>query len=209
MLARAPRDRAGAKSRSMAEPAFAPPNELAALTANMARGDEAAWHEFHERYFHRLLRYLFVVSRGREEMAREAVQAALLRAVRHIRRFDCEEAFWSWLAVLGRSALVDEDRKRRRYSSLLDRFLRRDASAGIEVAPDADARLLALLEENLAALPAEDRALLEQKYLIREPVRAIANAAGATEKAVESRLVRIRRHLRELILSQLKREETH
>ena len=209
MLARAPRDRSAAKSCSMPEHASAPPDETAALTARMARGDEAAWRQFHERYFHRLLRYLFVVARGREDLARDAVQAALLRAARHIRRFDREEAFWSWLTVLGRSALVDEQRKQRRYSSLLDRFFHRDASAEIEVDHEADARLFVLLEKNLAALPVEDRALLEQKYFRREAVRAIADASGATEKAVESRLVRIRRHLRELILSELKREDTH
>jgi len=209
MLANAPRDRAAAKSCSMPEHASAAPDETAALTAGMARGDEAAWRQFHDQYFHRLLRYLFVVSRGQEDMARDAVQAALLRAVRHIRRFERKEMFWSWLTVLGRSALVDEERKRRRYSSLLDRFFQRDASAGIEFDHKADAQLLALLEKNLAALPIEDRALLEQKYFTLEPVRAIADAAGATEKAVESRLVRIRRHLRELILSELKRENAN
>lgn len=175
----------------------------------MAEGEEAAWRQFHELYFHRLLRYLLVVSGGREEAARDALQAALLRAVRHVRRFDREEVFWSWLTVLARSALVDDDRKRRRYRALLDRFFQRESASPAPAPPDpgADARLLGLLEANLAALPAEDRALLDQKYLAGTSVRAIAHAAGATEKSVESRLVRIRRHLRELILAQLNHDD--
>ena len=95
---------------------------------------------FHELYFQRLLRYLLVVTGGREEAAREALQIALLRVVRHIRRFDREAVFWSWLTVLARSAVVDEERKRHRYLAFLDRFFRREQ---IEAATnvEADARL--------------------------------------------------------------------
>src|SRR5207245_760424 len=65
----------------------------------MAEADEDAYSMFHELYFHRLLRYLLVVTGGQEEAAREALQLALLRVVRHIRRFDLEEAFWCWPAA--------------------------------------------------------------------------------------------------------------
>ena len=40
------------------------------LTARMAKGDERAWTEFHERYFSRLLGYLIVLHRGDEVLAR-------------------------------------------------------------------------------------------------------------------------------------------
>jgi len=193
----------------MCQDAPAPPPDIRTLTGRMVKGEEAAWRQFHELYFPRLLRYLLVVSGGREEAARDALQATLLRVVRHVRRFEHEDMFWSWLTVLARSALVDDERKRSRYRSLLDRFFLREHDSPAPPDPGADARLLALLEHHLAVLPAADRALLEQKYLDASPVRAIAHAAGATEKSVESRLVRIRRHLRESILSQLNHEDTH
>lgn len=192
----------------MCQDAPAPPPDIRTLTGRMADGDETAWRRFHELYFPRLLRYLLVVSGGRDDAARDALQATLLRVVRHIRRFEQEDAFWSWLTVLARSALVDDERKRSRYRSLLDRFFRREHALPASPDPGADARLLALLEHHLTMLPEEDRALLEQKYLNRSPVRAIAHAAGATEKSVESRLARIRRHLRDSILSQLNHEDT-
>lgn len=190
----------------MAQDAPVPPPDIHSLTARMADNDEMAWRQFHELYVHRLLRYLLVVSGGREEAARDALQGAFLRAVRHVRTFDHEEILWSWLTVLARSALVDHDRKHRRYRSLLDRFLLRESVTPAPPDAGAETRLLGLLEENLATLPHEDRALLEQKYLGEEPVRAIAHATGATEKSVESRLVRIRRRLREAILAQLNHE---
>jgi len=160
---------------------------------------------FHELYFHRLLRYLFVVTGGREDAAREALQLALLRVVRHVRRFASEEAFWSWLTVLARSAVVDEERKRRRFLALLDRFFQRgQAEAGMD--PDADARLQELLESNLEALPPDERELIQRKYFARESVKEIAADLDATEKAVESQLVRIRRKLKAGITAQLNDE---
>jgi RNA polymerase sigma-70 factor, ECF subfamily len=160
---------------------------------------------FHELYFHRLLRYLLVVTGGREDAAREAVQLAWLRVVRHIRRFPSEEVFWSWLTVLARSAVVDEERKRNRYCAFLDRFFRR---AQVEASTDsvADARLCELLESNLEVLPPVERELIQRKYFARESVKEIATDLDATEKAIESQLVRIRRKLKAGILAQLNNE---
>jgi len=78
----------------------------------MAGGDEAAYRQFYDAYFDRLLRYLLVVTGGNEEAAREALQLALVRVVRHVKTFETEEKFWSWLTVLARSAFADESRKR-------------------------------------------------------------------------------------------------
>ena len=98
--------------------------DIAALTRAMARGDESAYRTFYEAYFHRLFRYLLVVTAGDEDAAREALQATLVRVVRHIKPFREEGVFWSWLTVLARSALSDQTRKRRRYLAFLDRFTR-------------------------------------------------------------------------------------
>src|SRR5271154_889817 len=84
------------------------PPDVPDLTARMARGEEVAFHEFYRLYFNRLLRYLFVVAGGREEIAREALQLAFVRVARHVRRFDSEAAFWNWLAVLARQCVADE-----------------------------------------------------------------------------------------------------
>ena len=174
------------------------PTETALLTAGMARGDEAAWREFEARYFSRLLRYLLVATEGRTEAAREALQLTFLRVVRHIKVCQSEEVFWSWLTVLARSCVVDEHRKRARYFALLDRFFRgrevEDAVAHDSGGHDAPPDLLVLLEQSLATLPEDERGLLERKYFARQPVRTIARRKPlTTEKAVESRLVRIRR----------------
>ena len=67
-----------------------------------------------------------------------------------------------------------------------------------------DNRLSALLEESLDELKPEDRRLIENKYLDGETVRELSALAGLSEKAVESRLLRLRRHLRARIMEKLR-----
>jgi RNA polymerase sigma factor (sigma-70 family) len=181
--------------------------DIARLTRLMVAGDDAAYREFYDAYYGRLLRYLLVVAGGDEEAAAEALAATLARVVRHIKPFPNEEIFWSWLTVLARTAFADHTRKRRRYLAFLDRFtgqarLQETGPADAE----AEARMQAVLEQSMAALPIEERHLLEWKYFERRSVHEIAQALDASDKAVESRLVRVRQKLKVLLLSGLKDE---
>ena len=192
-------DEANPSSRPRAAP------DVAALTRAMARGDEAAFREFYDAYFDRLLRYLLVVTGGDETAAREALQLTLVRVVRHVKSFDAEEKFWSWLTVLARSARADESRKSRRYFSFLEKFTRHtETENDFGSDGDADKQLRELLEKNLTSLPPDERELIAQKYFARRSVREIAAEQGTTEKAVESRLSRIRKKLKDGVLGGLK-----
>lgn len=194
-----------------AEAATIPPPDVRLLTRDMVRGDENAYRIFHGAYFHRLFRYLLVVAAGDEDAAREALQATFLRVVRYIKTFDEEPRFWNWLTVLARTALADQRRKRSRYRAFLERFTGH-ARVESESAPvedgQADARLLAALEHSVRRLPPDERELVERKYFGREPVRAIAAALQISEKAVESRLTRVRLKLKGAVLTGLKHEPT-
>jgi len=181
--------------------------DLASLTAGLARGDEAAFREFYKLYFHRLLRYLLVLARGREELAREALQTTLVRVARYAKKFETEEVFWSWLTVLARSAIIDEQRKSNRYLCFLTRWF-----AHREVYPTVPEEqtstcLSESLETALSFLPEDDRLLIQMKYLEGQSVRDIAGELFTTEKAIESRLSRLRRKLKILILEKLSDEK--
>lgn len=127
-----------------------------------------AWRTFYDAYFDRLWRYLLVVTAGNEDAAREALQATLVRVTRHIKVFQDENIFWSWLAVLARSAFADETRKQRRYFSFLERFT---LHTGVEHAgahdQQTDERLQVLLERKIALLPTDEQKLVGQKYFSR------------------------------------------
>jgi RNA polymerase sigma factor (sigma-70 family) len=173
----------------------------------MLAGDELAWRRFHEAYFDRLWRYLLVVAAGNEDTAREALQAAFMRITRHIKVFTDEEVLWSWLTVLARSAFTDETRRQHRYFSFLERFTRH-----AEVTADglddgqADERLQTLLDQQITALSADEQELIRQKYNAHKSVREIAGDWQMTEKAVESKLSRIRAKLKDGALMALKND---
>lgn len=174
----------------------AEPLPISALTASMARGDEGAWRLFHRDYFGRLHRYLIVLQRGDEDAAAELVQQTCLRAVRHVRRFDSEEVFWSWLTCLARCAAADEARKKKRRLAMFEKFahwqeMRRSGYG------DGDSGLrMANLNRCLAELKPEDRALVEGKYFERQSYAELAAEFDLSSKAVESRLGRLRAKLR-------------
>ena len=163
-----------------------------------------AWRMFYNAYFDRLWRYLLVVAAGNEDTAREALQLALVRAARHIKVFPDEHVFWSWLTVLARSAFADETKKQRRYFSFLDRFtgqsdIQLDGTGDIQ----ANDQLKNLLERHVALLSPDERIVIEQKYFAHRAVREIAHELQTTEKAVESKLSRIRKKLKDAVLAEL------
>jgi RNA polymerase sigma-70 factor (ECF subfamily) len=179
-------------------------NPIATLTRRLAAGEEAAFREFHSQYFDRLYQFLLVVARGQEHEAREALQETLLRVARRARGFEDEEVFWCWLKVVARNAARDAGRKRTRYTALLQSFANFVRPLA-PVSPAADdGRLTAVIEECLAGFAPNDRSLLEGKYLTGATVQELSTREGLTPKAIESRLMRLRRELRERVLAKLR-----
>ncbi len=180
-------------------------SRVSALTRAMAEADESAFREFHTAWFGRLFSYVMVLMRGDEHAARDVAQETLLRVVRHAKPFDDEKHFWDWLTRLARSAAADHGRRASRYQRLLAAFgLHRKGRFDEDSADDST--LDALLEQGLSELTTEERELLGRKYEQGLSVRELADAAGVTEEAIESRLARARRALRELVFRRMRKE---
>jgi RNA polymerase sigma-70 factor (ECF subfamily) len=175
------------------------PDAVVLLTRQMAEGDEDAFRRFHQLYFDRLYQFLLAVARGREQEARDVLQETLVRVARSARGFDSEEVFWCWLKAVARNAARDGGRKQRRYFDFLQKF-----ALHPPVQP-AGCDLGAALEECLDELNPGDRRLIEAKYLQGETIRELSASTRTTEKAVESRLLRVRRQLRERLLQKLRK----
>lgn len=176
------------------------------LTGEMARLREDAWREFHALYFDRLLAYAVTLHRGQRALAEDSVQAGFVRAVKHIRRFDDETVFWSWLTLLVRCAAADQGRKLAAGSRLREALLEEEASAWTPtVQGDAPASMFVLLDEVLAQLDADDRALLEAKYVTGHATAELATSREVTPKVIENRLRRLRKRLKAQIRALAKR----
>jgi RNA polymerase sigma factor (sigma-70 family) len=63
-----------------------------------------------------------------------------------------------------------------------------------------------VLGESLSEMPPAERELLEGKYIIGSSVAELAAQAGLTERAVDSRLYRLRRELAARVLQKLRQQ---
>ncbi len=184
-------------SRSHKETPHSPSDEtIANLTMRMSRLEDAAFSEFFQRYYRRLWAYLRVVANGDETHLEDALQLTLEKVVKSIRVFDSDASFWAWLATIARHTWIDLVRKQQRLTRL------RDALSWLwrEPAMENNEALSQLqFDTALEGLSDEERSLLRQKYLEGQSYQDIAQRCRLSEKAVESRLARVRARLRSIL----------
>ncbi len=178
---------------------------ISLLTSRMLEGDEAAFTRFYEGYCDRLYRYLIVLTRGEEDLARELLQLTMTKAVRSMQPFPTEGQLWAWLTTIARHCYIDLLRRRQRAPALVS-LLPDDLPQCAD--EDEQAPLFEALDTALAGLPASEKDLLKAFYFDGETHLSIARQRGSTPKAVESKLARLRQKLRIAILRHLHHENS-
>ncbi len=173
--------------------------DIASLTRGMVELDERSYEDFFALYYHRLWAYLSVISDGSEDDSEELLQCVFEKIVKNIRTFNDEGAFWAWLATIAKNTYLDSRRKHGRFNrfkegllNLIQLFNRED---------EAEQHITQLsLEQAMTTLSEAERHLIVSRYYCGESHRAIAAELNTSEKAVESKLARVRSKLREQLL---------
>lgn len=161
------------------------------------RGDREAQREIYARTADRIYRLLLRMTRNPDD-AFELVQETYLRAFTRISQFDGRSALATWLyGIAVNEGLQFLRRSTRRRTQELEPSLD---------PPDADsdndrAYVQLDVEDALAALAPDDRAILLLRYQEGLDYAAIAEIAGCPPGTVASRLSRAREHLRGLLRS--------
>ena len=169
---------------------------IAEMTTGMTSGDEHAYAVFHREYQPRLYRYVYVLTGGRPDETLDVTQETLLRVIRHVRPFSCDQVFWDWLTCLARSASTDHGRRTSRWTRLLRTLW---SQPPVAAAPSLTEEITPLLKRAIALLSPDDQSLLTARYAGRS-VRELAVEQGLSEGAIESRLFRLRARIREQVL---------
>jgi RNA polymerase sigma-70 factor (ECF subfamily) len=178
-------------------------HDILDLTSRMVH-DEEAFNLFYATYYPRLYQYLLVMTKGREETVRDVLQDTMLRVLRYGKPFSEESVFWAWLTRLTRTALIDHIRRQHKMPAQVVAALQEKMAAAS--AEDTHAHLLSLLGEIVETMATEEWQLLEDCYLREQPQVAVAATHSLSLKALESRLIRIRRKIKEMMLERLKHE---
>jgi len=159
------------------------------LDALRAR-DEEAWRQLHEREFAFLYRYAIAVGAD-ETLAEDAVSEAFTRLVKTLPRLRIASpvALRSWLLVVCRNYVRDQQRRRKRDTARL-------ADAPTATDPDLTAR--PALAAALARLPEAQREVVVLRFVTGLSTSEIAALGGRGVGAVESlqhrALTTLRRH---------------
>ncbi len=165
------------------------PDAIPSLTRAASQGDERAFDQLYERYYGRVLGYVRALVGKDRERVRDVVQDTWLRVVRYLRPCPDEAMFWGWLRRLARTAATDRARRERKHRGLVPWTPQ----------PGAERPDPLELSEALDRLPAEERELLEARYVEGYTTGELADRLGCSPKAVESRLARLRKKARRLL----------
>jgi RNA polymerase sigma-70 factor (ECF subfamily) len=191
--------------RSVSHDARGAGRSIYLMTSAIAKGDDAAFNRFYETYFKRTHHYLLAVSGGREDAVNDALQDTMMRVIRYMKPFEDEGALWNWIRKLAKSAFIDQARKRKRSDAHASISTLQEMPAE-EDGKDPDLELMRHLTSSLDLLETEERRLIEGKYLQGKSYDTLARELGMTQKAVESRLARIRKRLKAMIVERLSHE---
>lgn len=184
---------------SLRDPA-APAVDSAALSAAIARGDEAAFAAFYAAWFPATLALARAASRRDEAWCLDVVQDVMFTVCRRLPALRDERAVRAWMTKAVCNAITDRARnersRQRRERHVADE--RGDERAGEPwlalLAGERAQWLAARVEE----LPASDRALLAARFADGPSVAAVGASFGLSEDGAHGRLRRVVQRLRTL-----------
>jgi len=186
------------------------PREEAAWVAQALAGDALGFEALVRRYHAPLKRMLHAVLHNQTDVE-DLLQETFLRAWRFLHRYDPARPFGPWLLRIGVNLARNHLRKRKAAVELsLDRSPGVDEEEPFDGPWLADERTLRdldyrrLLDETraaLAALPDEQRVVLEMRVLAEMSYQGIATALAIPIGTVMSRLNRGRRRVQEVLAS--------
>lgn len=176
--------------------------DIAALTASLASGEEAAVEAFYRRYFDLLYRAAHRATGRDEAFCLDVVQEAVLRVIRTAQRTDCEAAWITWLRLVVRTTAYDllraESRRQRREAHVASSTTEASVDAAADAyhaVNDRDDRL-AWLREQIVRLDPQLARAIDLRYHRQWKLSRVAAALGLSIGTLDGRLRRALDRLR-------------
>lgn len=175
------------------------PPELpdSALILRVREGQTEAYAELIRRHQHSLRCALSMYFHAPEEIE-EQLQAAFVQAYIHLNEFDLNAGFYPWLRAIALNGLRMEFRRLQATRQRGADYLRHVQLSRLQHETDenlGEARTHTL-KSCLEKLPADDAALVREKYASERPLKTLAAELRTTEGALKVRLLRLRNVLR-------------
>jgi RNA polymerase sigma-70 factor (ECF subfamily) len=185
------------------------------LVEKVRAGDADAYAELVRRYETRIIALLLGMVRNRED-ARDLAQQAFIKAYRNLDRFRGSSSFYTWLYRIAFNLAIDfKRRKKNRPASEYDDGRSTSEASDLVFGRPGDenphrdlarSRLRAVLEDAIAQLPKDQRAVVVLREVEGLSYKEIADVLDCPEGTVMSRLFYARKKLQD-ILRDVKEEQ--
>jgi len=173
------------------------------IVERLLAGEERAFAAFFDEYFPRVYRFALPRLNRDEDLAKDVVQATMIKAVRGLAGFRGDASLFTWLCQICRREIVDQLRRLRRRSEqvvLIDDNPEVRAVLETLEAPQSSeppfrhdaAELQRIVHAVLDRLPGRYGEALELKYIEGRSVEEIGNLLGIGHTAAQSLLARAR-----------------
>jgi RNA polymerase sigma factor (sigma-70 family) len=177
-------------------------DDIQHLTAAMAGGDADAVAAFYREYFDWMFIQARLCTRRDESFCLDVVQDAMLRVMRTIRRVESEQQLRAWLRLVVQTTAFDLLRGERRRAD-------RESASAVPVVicdGDADERLIWLADQ-LTRLDRQLVKMIELRFDQRRSLRSIGQVLGLSTGAVDGRLRRVLKSLRQSATAMFETED--
>lgn len=161
------------------------------LVTRSLAGDSGAFGELVERYQRVLYQLAYRVLHDREE-ARDATQAAFVRAWTHLTQFDRSRRFFSWIYRIQLNEALNRRSRVRSHEELDPNLHSGDDDPG---AAHDRGRTQAMVADALLELSAESRDVVILRHWLNLSYEEIAEQVHVPAKTVKSRLFSARQKL--------------
>ena len=164
-----------------------------------AFSDRKFLDEIYRRYHRKVRVYCNTILQDREA-ADDLAQDTFLKVVNNLSKLKNATTFVSWLFQIARNLCLDHLRRQaRQKAEKLEEVLElADEIIDVEELEARENQIL-LMQVLLDELSAEDRALLQLKYLDRVKIKDIQRQYSLSESAVKMRLARARKKIARLL----------
>jgi RNA polymerase sigma-70 factor (ECF subfamily) len=175
------------------------------LVAAAKRGDVAAFEELVSRYERKIFRLTMNITRNRED-AEDAMQDAFLKSYSHLKSFQGDSRFYTWLVRIAANEALMRLRKRRPNQFSLDEPVEGDEDLMPRELQDwgpgpeqrfAQTEMREILSNVIDELEPEYRTVFVLRDIEELSTEDTASTLGISVPAVKSRLLRARLKLRQ------------
>ncbi len=173
-----------------------PPHEESDLIFDAQEGDRTAFARLIERYWDRLFRFLYHLTRD-VHMAEDLTQETFMKAFAALHSFQLGSNFRAWLFRIAHNNFINQRRKRQHALQPLPSEFAETSIEPLEALLGQE--MLTLIADAVSKLPSEFRAALLLRVDQGLSFREIARILGTTEQTARWRVFKARQRLLQVL----------